>query len=140
MSITHLKIKAKTNMAEARYIRKEERKVLRHQRWLQNFEDTEDARQQAYDRFWGLHSHRTNELRKEARATYLAYAYLRGTPYSEVENTADPQSWFIGKTGNNELIVHPHLQSTMTRVAKMASKFGTEPVSSETISNWILGA
>lgn len=139
MSTTYLKIKAKTLATEARYIRKEEHKVLRHSRWLRNFEDTEDARQQAYDRFWGLHSHRTNELRKEARATYLAYAFLRGVPYSQVENTADPQSWFLGKNGN-QYIVHPHLQETVNRISKMATKFGNQPVSTETINSWLLGA
>jgi hypothetical protein len=61
-----LKIKLKSLAAEARIIRAEERKTseeLRHE----------------------LHLHRVRDVRGEARATHIAYGFIRGTPYGRVE-------------------------------------------------------
>ncbi len=38
-----------------------------------------------YERFWGLHNRRTHTLRKTNRHNFLAYGYLRGKSYREVE-------------------------------------------------------
>ena len=61
-----LRVKVKSLMAEARIIRAEERRtfgVLQHELW----------------------SHRTNELRREARASHIAYGLIRGLTMEQME-------------------------------------------------------
>ena len=65
-----LRVKIKSLAEEARIIRREER--IANKQF--NFE-----RQQE------LYLHRVNRVRPAARATLLAYQYLRGKPYSECE-------------------------------------------------------
>jgi hypothetical protein len=38
-----------------------------------------------YDLYWGLHHHRINVVRKEARDSLVALAFLKGRKYDEVE-------------------------------------------------------
>lgn len=65
-----LKVKVKSLAAEARIIRREEH------RW------PGDSPTRA-----SLQGHRRNDVRREARHSYLALAYLRGRAYREVEQT-----------------------------------------------------
>lgn len=62
----HLKIKIKTLAAEAEIIRFEAKKVKEWDKWC-------------------LNDHRTDIVRKAARRNLLAYAMMRGKPYSKVE-------------------------------------------------------
>ena len=41
--------------------------------------------QEKYEEFWGLSRFRKNNLRKELRSQYLAYAFLRGDAYITIE-------------------------------------------------------
>lgn len=41
-----------------------------------------------YSLFEDVHRYRTHQLRKESRATQLAYAFMRGVPYISVEKDA----------------------------------------------------
>ena len=68
-----LKVKIKSLAEAARIIRKEECKLD----WK-----TDQAKR------FKLFIHRTVDIRIEARATLLAYAYLRGREYLSVEPTA----------------------------------------------------
>ena len=85
MSTIYLRVKINSLTEEAKIIRREE-----HRRRYQKVKGPDGK---IYKRrvvtgdtiFWGLRTHRTEELRLEARATYLAYAFLRGTPYAQVE-------------------------------------------------------
>lgn len=61
-----LKVKIKSLAEEARIIRREERKSANT---LLN----------------RLHEHRTYDVRRESRASFIAYGYLRGKPLSVVE-------------------------------------------------------
>jgi len=61
-----LKVKIKSLAAEARIIRREERRS-RHRE--------------------GLHNHRTTAVRKAARSALLAYGFLRGRAYRLMEAT-----------------------------------------------------
>ena len=74
----HLKVKIKSLAAEAKIIRREERLVL------------EKIRRGWTDRVWAfdtLQSHRKGVVRTEARASHLAYAFIRGKAYRTVEAT-----------------------------------------------------
>ena len=68
MSIRHLKVKIKSLAAEARIIRHEERQV------------------RGLDRV-ALSEHRRGIVRREARSAQLAYGYLRGRLYRQLERT-----------------------------------------------------
>lgn len=69
-----LKIKLKSLAAEAKIIRKEEKKELGFRVELRD--------------------HRIFPVRREARHTLLAYSFLRGRPYREVENKClRPPDW-----------------------------------------------
>lgn len=71
----YLRVKLKSLADEARTIRREETKAY----------DTGD-----YDTGNSLHLHRVGKVRREARATLLAYQYLRGIPYRACE-TPNPK-------------------------------------------------
>lgn len=47
----------------------------------------------AQARFRGLHTHRTIEVRKEARSSFLAYGFLRGLGYKSIEDTKKKVDW-----------------------------------------------
>ncbi len=48
-------------------------------------ENPEIKAEEDYNRFWGLHRFRTHVLRKQNRHNFLAYGYLKGKSYREVE-------------------------------------------------------
>ena len=62
-----------------------EKKLARSRARLQN--------SKAMSAFWGLRNHRTNEVRKEARSSFIAYGFLRGRSYSSIEQTDKPVDW-----------------------------------------------
>jgi len=64
----YLKVKIKSLGEEARIIRKEEKRIRGGS--LRN----------------GLYHHRVNVVRSEARHTHLAYGFLRGKAFSQIEN------------------------------------------------------
>ncbi|WP_027685072.1 hypothetical protein [Rhizobium leguminosarum] len=103
----YLKVKIKSLAAEAQMIRKEERKCnigcrarvkirrrLRKSNELTTAERTRMERQlskpseTAMQAFWGLRLHRTYDVREEARAAHVAYGFLRGRTYAQVEGAA----------------------------------------------------
>jgi len=58
--------------------------------------------------FWGLRNHRTNEVRKEARSSLIAYGFLRGLRYHQVEQSNKPVDWdrveaLIKKYGEDDI-------------------------------------
>jgi len=69
----YLKVKIKSLAAEAKIIRFEERRL----RPL-----TDKTR----DYFLGLMNHRRGEIRTEARASLLAYGFIRGRTYRSIES------------------------------------------------------
>lgn len=107
MSNVFLKVKVKTLAEEARIIRREER-IKKAQARYARAKGKDDAgigidmvREQLY-------MHRKFQVRKEARCTHLAYAYLRGIPYTMLERTMKTQpNWenvarMVKKYGNGE--------------------------------------
>jgi hypothetical protein len=93
MSITYLKVKIKSLAEEAKIIRKEEQKALRTMRWhLRGTNDREagDAKYRPYyNLYWNLKEHRHHPVGSESRAALIAYGYLRGLKYSQVEKPKD---------------------------------------------------
>jgi len=93
----HLKIKIKSLAAEARIIRHEEHKALTNGRKCareatQLNHDGKDAtafgsyRDEHYSAWRSLRHHRADHLRGISRSNHIAYSFLRGRSYAEVEN------------------------------------------------------
>jgi hypothetical protein len=98
-----LKVKLKSLMAEARIIRKEERKLLPpplprppkqgcpSEELVQYHLDKATARARRaawkydHEKREALYFHRIRDVRDEARATLLAYGFLRGRKYRQME-------------------------------------------------------
>lgn len=72
VNLIKLKIKSKSLEAEAAIIRKEMRNLI--ERGLRGWED-----------YGSLHYHLTQVVSVEARATFIARAYLSGKPFSVIE-------------------------------------------------------
>ncbi len=83
---TFLKVKIKSLAAESRIIRKETKKASQ-----KSIKD-------------GLYLHRIWVVRTEARSTYLAYGFLRGREYNQIERIA-------------------HIEPDWKRVLQMVSKY-----------------
>lgn len=122
----YLKIKITSLAAEATLIRKEERRHnvghrgrVRARRLLAKKPNDLTATQRrhleralippstdALKTFWGLRDHRTGKVREEARAAQIAYGYLNGLAYKQIENKAKTEpDWkrvcqLIEKYGN----------------------------------------
>jgi hypothetical protein len=96
-----LKIKAKSLAVEATIIRQEEAKYL-------------DRRPGSV--WWWLNYHRIVQLRQEARATHLAYSFLRGRAYRQVENKC-------------------HTQPDWQRVTQLVKKYGDAKLLA-TLDDW----
>lgn len=107
----YLKIKIKSLAAEATMIHREERRHnighrgrVRIRRQLAKATDltpTQRARlerkmqkpsERAMKAFWGLRWHRQYDVRSESRASHVAYGFLRGLDYKQIEGTAKSSS------------------------------------------------
>jgi hypothetical protein len=87
---TKLKIKIKSLAQEARIIRREERRALRTGRWAKAHEELDDQKSH-YALYESLHGHRTMDLRGEARASLIAYAFMRGKPLIDTWDKTRPR-------------------------------------------------
>lgn len=94
--LTYLKVKIKSLAEEARIIRKEERKTVGRLRAA-------------------LLEHRVIDVRREARATQLAYGFLRGRSYRQLENKCRSEHPPFDRAGPN-----------WSRVEKMILKYGPD--------------
>lgn len=87
MSITYLKVKIKSLAAESVIIRNMERKFLGYaKKCILNNDGKYSGTHM--DTFSGLRTHRTYDVRNESRSAQLAYGYLRGHKYRDLERTS----------------------------------------------------
>lgn len=103
----YLKVKIKSLAAEATIIHREERVHnigargrTRLKRQLRRMNDLTEAQRTRIERrlqaptptamatFWGLRQHRTQDVRSESRSAQIAYGYLRGRTYQQIEGAA----------------------------------------------------
>lgn len=112
----YLKIKIKSLALEAETIRREEKKFKTHYEYLKSLDGLPNRDQTLLDKSKSsslntritLHEHRVNSVRKEARAALLAYGFLNGRDYNEIEGfTRTGFSWkrveeLIKKYGEGE--------------------------------------
>lgn len=116
MSI-ELKIKSKHLALEPAIIKHEERKLRLKIKYLkQLYQVNDDWHSSIYPfhaKYWSLVNHRKTDVRNEARATYLARAYLKGIPYKKIEAKCDP------------FILHKVI---VPRIMAMVAKYGPKPI------------
>jgi hypothetical protein len=97
----------KSTALDAKLTRQEEQKIkssqkiIQYQYWPRIDPDKES------NRFWDLRSHRTGTLKRRARSMLLAYAFLRGVPYSKVEPNKKPINGYWEQVQWNDQIVKP---------------------------------
>lgn len=120
---TYLKIKIASLAAEARIIKREESK------WKKlPFLSTDGNNHNLHHPiFWGLKQHRLYEVRPECRYAHLAYGYLRGRTYKQVENKAyEAPKWdrvaeLCRKYGNGRFVT-PEQRKMLAEQLKAWSK------------------
>jgi hypothetical protein len=118
MSI-ELKIKSKHLALEPAIIKREEYKLLNQLKWYKQHHQITDiyrdeGANKLHHKWWQLTTHRKWDVRNEARATFLARAYLAGKPYKSVE----------AKTNDFPLlmtVIHP-------RIVDMVAKYGPNKI------------
>lgn len=85
-----LRVKIKSLAAETKIIRFEEKRTKRTFDFETSNTPNPAAREYLantyHEKLWKLTHHRIFDVRKETRATLIAYAFLRNKPYSSVEN------------------------------------------------------
>lgn len=54
---------------------------------FKDFDNAQELFDDAWDKYWGLGDKRRNILRRQARVAHLAYGFLRGREYHEIENS-----------------------------------------------------
>jgi hypothetical protein len=92
----YLRVKAESLEAESRIIRNHENDRLEKAVIARYLGKDPTYHEKIYR---GLNSHRRNELRKEARSTNIAYGFLKGKTYREIETLAYVQpDWERVKT------------------------------------------
>lgn len=123
----YLKVKSKTLAAEARIIRLERQKA--RAAWRRKRENTS-----AQSRMIGLDQHRRGVVRPEARATCLAYGFLKGRTAVQMEQTSYPQSAEYNKKlwDKIEAMVMKYSEmderETKQKFAQFKSEWGSTPV------------
>ena len=76
-----------------------------------------------------LYRHRTNDVRLEARATFLARAFLKGTPYKEVERARETEN------GSKE---YDFKVKVIPRIVSMVVKYGGKELTQSTAPDKVL--
>lgn len=94
--LNFLKVEIKSNASKATYLKLEEKKTLEKARFFKIVSDREEKNKEQeedkalsdefYSRYQNLRDKRRNDLRKTQRHMLLAYAFLRGYDYFEVED------------------------------------------------------
>lgn len=89
-----LKIKRASLAAESKLIRRQELRLAKARVRMRKYAKEHDNIDPSSMKGWNenlntnvsLHTHRTHDVRKEARSSHLAYCFLKGTPYLKVEH------------------------------------------------------
>jgi hypothetical protein len=111
---TYLKVKIKSLATEAGIIRLEERRAKRQCSWARTHQHESLGASEAL--FRGLRMHRVKEVRNEARASLVAYGFLRGKRYAQIE-----------PPGSKRL--------NMDAVKRLVAKYGGKPAV-EGVDDW----
>lgn len=93
----YLKVKIKSLAEEAKIIRKEENKAKASFRWLRNKQGKEQEYEDQFFLYHSLRAHRKEPVGTEARAALIAYGFIRGKKYKQIEDIKNPSKHLITK-------------------------------------------
>jgi hypothetical protein len=119
----YLKVKIKSLAEEARIIREEERKPHA------------DINEFGYSaKRTGLYNHRVGTVRREARAALLAYGFIRGRKYRQIEvkNNTEPDWEAVQR-----MVVKYGLQGYRWKIWSRADQKATEKELIERFTDWV---
>ena len=121
MKTIFLKVKIKTLMLEAKVIRIEESRayINRHARKRARRNNEKVRAPGDRDLYLALREHRTGVVRQEARASQLAYGFLRGNAYRTIE----------GPTTRNPV--------DKAKVARMVGRFNNKINAEVLVNEWL---
>lgn len=128
-----MKVRIKELAQEAKFIRFEEIKTKKEQKFLYEKYPTMDKNIGIYyydlcSDLESLKSHRKVEVREAARAAQLAYGFLREVPYSQIESKRKPE-----KEYHFNLRIKPEIK----RLAKKFGKLYGKENYDEEIEKWL---
>ena len=120
---SYLKVKIKSLAEEARIIRKEERKPHG------------DMNEYGYSaKRTGLHDHRVGPVRREARHALLAYGFIRGRKYRQMEaKDSSTPDWAAVK----RMVVKYGLQGYGWKIWSRADQKATEEALLKHFDEWV---
>jgi hypothetical protein len=136
-----LRVKLKSLAAEARIIRHEEGRARKTWRRLAEKQIALDARAALHAEYDSMHHHRTAILRRDVRATGLAYAFLRGVPYLKVEQPPEARKPAPGPDDAPRRALRPTRRVPVADVANIAFRFTGKstklPAMTEEVKAWL---
>lgn len=115
IQLRQLKIKIKHLALEPAIIRAEERKELSQVAYYRSRQELKNEKSHHWD-YLKLYQHRKQVVRPEARAAQLAYAFIRGKKYEQVENTKP----LYEKESNG--VFHHYIDADIKRLVLRTSK------------------
>jgi hypothetical protein len=106
-----------------------------------NWNPTEASHKTAVNTFRGLREHRVTVVRDEARASHIAYGFLRGKKYHEIEN-AQVAEYCHGINGKQWHFEYHFKTRILPRVQAIASKYSKDNVTvfPEDIEKWVISS
>jgi hypothetical protein len=136
-----LRVKLKTLVAESRIIRHEEQRARKTWRRLAEKQIALDARAALHAEYDSMHHHRTAILRRDARATQLAYAFLRDVSYLTVEQPPEARKPSPGPEDAPRRALRPTRKVPVADVATIAYRFTDRltplPAVTEEVKAWL---
>lgn len=109
--LAYLKVKVKSLAEEAKIIRHEEHLAKCRER------AAKERNKPFNSPFWGLRLHRTQDVRNEARCAHLAYGFLLGRSYEQME----PKNFqMMGKPNKHGRV---YSDPNWDRIKKLALKY-----------------
>ena len=126
MSLTYLKVKIKSLAEESKIIRKEEFRA----------KSNPELRRSLYE-------HRISPVGSESRATFIAYGFLRGRKYSEVERPVNKFSLMKCWRAKRTFGIPPSVQvleyysNIPHRAFTLINKYGNRVVTMEEFETWL---
>lgn len=115
-----LKIKQKTLATEAQIIRLERKRLKAQIRKSRNVN-------KVIDTINSLHWHNVDVVRVESRATHLARAFMKKTPY------------LVAEQGRIEGKEYQFWNTVVPKVTAMAKKYDSYHITENDVKNWIKG-
>lgn len=122
---TRLKVKILSLEAESKIIRLQEQQVLSNPKKIKK--DGVIQTEVDMDKYVSLRNHRIYDIRKEQRSAFLAYGYVRGREYKQIEqpNSSEPDWGRVAEIVKKFVVVDGDLGLLSVDAKKQVSDVST---------------